>query len=198
MSNLRMQWERAATAEVLGSVWLRRIVAVFAFATLTALAAFAEVRIPGTHVPITLQTLFVSLAGVLLGPRLGAAAMMTYVMAGAAGMPVFSGGAFGLAHLFGPTGGYLLAFPPAAFVTGALADRINARGWLGTLRLTMAILLGTAVVFAGGAAQLAALTGDAALAIRLGVLPFVAGDIVKVVLAVLIARRIRGRVRRLV
>jgi biotin transport system substrate-specific component len=198
MTNMRMQLERLATVEVIGSVWQRRVLTVIAFAVMTALAAFAELRLPGTQVPITLQTLFVSLAGVLLGPRLGASAMMTYVMAGAAGMPVFAGGGFGLAHLFGPTGGYLLAFAPAAYVTGVLADRVDARSWLGTARLAVAIFLGTLVVFLGGAAQLAAMTGDVGMAIRLGVLPFLLGDVVKVLLAVLIARRLRERVRRLV
>jgi biotin transport system substrate-specific component len=197
MTNLRLQLRRVATAEAIGDVRLRRLLAVIAFAVMTAFAAFAAVRIPGVPVPITLQTLFVSLAGLLLGPRLGAVAMMTYVMAGAAGLPVYAGGALGVAYLFGPTGGYLLAFPLAAYVTGVLVDRTNTRGWLGALRMTVAVFAGTLVVFAGGFAQLAALTGDPAMALRVGVLPFLFGDIVKVVLAVVIARRLGSRVRRL-
>jgi biotin transport system substrate-specific component len=198
MTNLRLQAQRAATVEVVGNIWVRRVLAVIAFAVMTGLAAFAEVRLPGIPVPVTLQTIFVSLAGVLLGPALGASAMMTYVLAGAAGLPVFAGGAFGLPYLFGPTGGYLLAFAPAAYVTGVLADRVDPRGLIGALRLAVAIFLGTAVVFAGGAAQLAILTGDPALAIRLGVLPFIAGDVVKVFVTLLVARRLGDRVRRLV
>lgn len=197
MTNLRLQLRRVATAEAIGDVRLRRLLAVIAFAVMTALAAFAAVRIPGVPVPITLQTLFVSLAGLLLGPRLGAVAMLTYVMAGAAGLPVYAGGALGVAYLFGPTGGYLLAFPLAAYVTGVLVDRTNTRGWLGALRMTVAVFAGTLVVFAGGFAQLAALTGDPAMALRVGVLPFLFGDVVKVVLAVVIARRLGSRVRRL-
>jgi biotin transporter BioY len=74
-------------------------------------------------VPVSLQTLVVLLSGMLLGPRLGAAAQTAYLMAGAAGLPVFAAG-LGVAYLFGPTGGYLLAFPAAA-----LTWRIAARGW---------------------------------------------------------------------
>jgi biotin transport system substrate-specific component len=198
MANVKTQLQRLAHADIGGGVWPRRILAVIAFAVMTALAAFAEVRQPGTQVPLTLQTLFVSLSGVLLGPTLGASAMMAYVMAGAAGLPVFAGGAFGLPYLLGPTGGYLLAFAPAAYVTGVLADRVEPHGWIGTLRLGSAIFLGTLVVFAGGVAQLTALTGDPGMAVRLGVLPFLVGDVVKVLLAVLIARRLRARIRRLV
>lgn len=198
MTNLRLTAQRAAAVEVVGNIWVRRVLAVIAFAVMTALAAFAEIRLPGIPVPITLQTLFVSLAGVLLGPTLGASAMMAYVMAGAAGLPVFAGGAFGLPYLFGPTGGYLLAFAPAAYVTGVLADRVDGRGVVAGLRLGVAIFLGTLVVFAGGAAQLALLTGDATMAIRLGVLPFIAGDVVKVLVALLVALRLRRRMRRLV
>jgi biotin transport system substrate-specific component len=196
MANSRLL-QRLATAEAIGNVRLRRFVAVIAFAVLTALAAFMAVRIPGMPVPITLQTLFVSLAGLLLGPRLGAMAKATYVTAGAAGLPVFAGGALGFAYLFGPTGGYLLAFPLAAYVTGTLVDRTDTRGWLGALRMTVAVFIGTLVVFAGGFAQLAALTGDPAMALRVGVLPFLFGDVVKVVLAVVIARRLGSPIRRL-
>lgn len=194
MSNRLLQLQRVATLEVVGSRNARRAVALTAFVVATALAAFAEVRLPGIPVPITLQTLFVSLAGLLLGPRLGAAAMAAYVTAGAAGLPVFAGGAFGLPYLFGPTGGYLLAFPLAAYVTGVLAARVPFDGGvLNTLRLLVAVFLGTLVVFAGGAAQLAALIGDPVLAVKLGVLPFLAGDVVKVGVAVLVAARIRRR-----
>jgi biotin transport system substrate-specific component len=194
MSNRLLQLRRVATLEVVGSPNARRVLAVSAFAIATALAAYAEVRLPGIPVPVTLQTLFVSLAGLLLGPQLGAAAMAAYVMAGAAGMPVFAGGALGLPYLFGPTGGYLLAFPLAAYVTGTLAARVPFDGGvISTLRLLAAVFLGTVVVFAGGAAQLAALTGDPARAVQLGVLPFLAGDVVKVCVAVLVAGRIRRR-----
>jgi biotin transport system substrate-specific component len=194
MSNRMLQMRRAATLEVVEHVNTRRALAVVAFAVMTGLSAYAEVRLPGIPVPVTLQTLFVSLAGLMLGAQLGAVAMAMYVTAGAAGLPVFAGGALGLPYLFGPTGGYLLAFPLAAYVTGALAARVPADGnALNVVRLWVAVLLGTLVVFAGGAAQLAALIGDPVRAVQLGVLPFLVGDVVKVSAAVLIAGRLRSR-----
>lgn len=177
---------------------VRQGVGVVTFALLTALGAYAEVRVPGLVVPVTLQTLVVSLAGALLGARLGAASQAVYLLAGAFGAPVFAGGALGVGHLMGPTGGYLLAFPLAAAVTGWLVSgKLDAPGVAGWLRLAFAILLGTFVVFVGGAAQLALLTGDAGNAVRLGVLPFLAGDVLKVIAATLVARRFGSRARTL-
>lgn len=172
----------------------RRTAAVLLFAVLTAIGAAIEIPIPGSPVPVTMQTLIVSLSGLLLGPMLGAASQIVYVMAGAVGAPVFSGGDFGIAHLLGPTGGYLLAFPVAAAVTGRLAGRSPAT-WnvLAATRLGIAIFLGTVVIFAGGYAQLALLTGDSVRAFQLGVLPFIAGDIVKVLAALAVAIRYRNR-----
>jgi len=172
----------------------RRTAAVLLFAVLTGISAAVAVPLPGTPVPVTLQTMIVSLAGVLLGPMLGAASQIAYVMAGAIGAPVFSGGAFGIGHLMGPTGGYILAFPVAAAVTGRLAGDIPSKWTVGHIaRLGLAIFLGTVVIFAGGAAQLALLTGDVGGAIELGVLPFIIGDIVKVVAALVVGVRFRAR-----
>ena len=93
------------------------------FAALTA--AGAQIEIPNSPVPFTLQTLFVLLSGALLGPRLGTVSMLAYLGAGAAGLPVFSSFGFGVARLLGPTGGYLLAFPAAAFVAGSLSGSVR-------------------------------------------------------------------------
>ena len=90
------------------------------FSLLTALAA--QIVIPIGLVPITGQTFAVLLTGALLGSRLGAFAMIAYLIEGASGLPFFAGGMAGLAHLLGPTGGYLIAFPAAAFITGAFAE----------------------------------------------------------------------------
>jgi biotin transport system substrate-specific component len=183
---------RTVVAEAVTGRWSRRLTAVIAFAVLTGISAVIEVRIPGTPVPVTLQTMIVSLAGVLLGPWLGAASQALYLSAGALGAPVFAGGGFGVAHLLGPTGGYLLAFPLAAAVTGWLAGPPR-KGVGPLLRLGIAIALGTLVIFGGGAAQLTLLTGDASAAVRLGVLPFLLGDAFKVLAALLVAWRYRAR-----
>ncbi|HEU5210399.1 MAG TPA: biotin transporter BioY [Longimicrobiales bacterium] len=193
MTQILLTARRAAALEVVPNRNARRVFAVAVFVMLTALGAYAAVPMPGSAVPVTLQTLFVSLAGVLLGARLGAVAMTTYVLIGLMGAPVFSLGFGGPAVLLGPTGGYLLAFPLAAAVTGMLAPRRDATSPLATLRLGVAILLGTFVVFAGGFAQLALLLGDPLRAFAVGVVPFLIGDVVKTLLALLIARRLRNR-----
>jgi biotin transport system substrate-specific component len=192
MNHVLTQIRRAAHVEVLTSVPARRVFAVMTFALLTAFSAHVSAPLPGTAVPVSLQTLVVLMSGLLLGPALGAAAQTAYLMAGAAGLPVFAAG-LGLPYLFGPTGGYLLAFPAAAAVAGAVA--VHARG--GAFRqvavLSLACVLATLTVYAGGTAQLTLLTGDAAGAVRMGVLPFLVGDLAKLVIAVVLALRIRRR-----
>jgi biotin transport system substrate-specific component len=194
MSDVRMQSERLGILDAVPHRTTRHVVVVVFFALLTTASAYVEVRLPFTPVPLTFQTLVVSLAGVLLGARLGAASQALYVAVGALGAPVFSGGAGGIVHLMGPTGGYLLSFPLAAAVTGMLAARVRSdRTLVDGIRLFVAILLGTFVVFIGGASQLALLTGDLGRAIRLGVLPFLLGDVLKVSAALLLARRYRRK-----
>lgn len=207
MAEFLLQLRKLAALEPLTGRTARRAAAVMTFALLTALGAYAAVPLPGNHVPVTLQGLVVILAGALLGPRLGAASQVAYLMAGALGAPVFSGGAAGLAWLFGPTGGYLLAFPAAAALTGAVAGgavagaaggagarrAANGRARLGaTVRLAAACALGVALILVGGTAQLALLGGGLERAIALGVVPFLVGDGLKVVAAILIASRLRG------
>jgi biotin transport system substrate-specific component len=168
----------------------RRVVAVVAFAVLTALAARLSVPLPGL-VPVTMQTLAVTLAGALLGPYLGAASQVLYLLAGISGLPVFAMGS-GFAYLFGPTGGYLLSYPLAAALTGVLAGRTADPSFMrGFLRIAIAMLLASALTLALGAAQLTLLTGDAQRALRVGVLPFIIGDLLKVALGALIAQRAR-------
>src|SRR5437660_10451999 len=100
--------------------WTRSVGLVFAFSLLTALAA--QFVIPIGPVPITGQTFAVLLTGALLGSRLGAMAMIAYLFEGASGVPFFFGCTGGMPHLVGPAGGYLMAFPAAAFITGAFAE----------------------------------------------------------------------------
>jgi biotin transport system substrate-specific component len=175
-----------ATSGALAVPSLRaRALAALAGALAVALAAQVAVPLPGTPVPLTLAPLAVVLVGGLLGARLGAAALATYLVMGAAGWPVFApAGLPGAARLFGPTGGYLLAYPAAA----ALAGLVTARGasWL---RVLAAPALGLLAIYAGGAAQLYVLTGSAPLTLALGAAPFVAGDVLKVGVAALVLRR---------
>ncbi|WP_448594414.1 biotin transporter BioY [Thermoflexus hugenholtzii] len=152
---------------------------------LTALMARVEIPLPFTPVPITGQTFAVLLVGAALGSRRGALSMAVYLLEGALGLPVFAGGAAGLARLRGPTGGYLIGFIAAAFVTGWLAER----GWDRRPATTaLAMLAGNAVIYLFGLPWLAWFVGGLLGpkgALALGLLPFVPGDLLKLLLATL-------------
>src|SRR5437867_10143464 len=168
------------------SLTLRRALAVAFGTALVAAAAQVAVPLPGTPVPMTLQPLAVLLVGGMLGPGLGAASLILYLLLGAAGLPVFTPiGLPGAARLIGPTGGYLLAYPVAAFAVGRLIGKGDSTR---TARVALAALAGLALIHLGGLAQLLILTGSAAQAARLGTLPFVAGDLGKLAIAVLVLR----------
>jgi biotin transport system substrate-specific component len=192
MADVFVQARKAAKAQVIQNTTARRVLAVLIFAVLTALGAHIAVPVPGTQVPITMQTLFVTLAGAMLGPYLGAASQVMYLLAGIAGAPVFAMGS-GFAYLFGPTGGYLLSYPLAAALTGVLCGRDRSTGARAFMRVALAMLIASALILALGWAQLALLTGNADRALRLGVLPFIIGDLLKVALGALIAVRLRPR-----
>jgi biotin transport system substrate-specific component len=166
------------------SLAARRSLVVVLGAALVAVAAQIAVPRPGTPVPMTLQPLAVLLVGGLLGAELGAGSLILYLVLGAAGLPVFTPyGLPGLARLLGPTGGYLLAYPVAAFAVGKIAGDGRRLG-----RLALGVASGLALIHVGGAAQLLILSGDPGLALRLGTLPFLGGDLVKLVIAVLLLK----------
>jgi len=160
------------------SITLRRTVGIGLGALCVAVAAQVTVPVPMNPVPMTLQPLAVLAVGGLLGASGGLAALVTYLGLGVAGLPVFAGGSGGIVHLMGPTGGYLLAFPLAAGLVGALVGQR-----FGVLRVLAACALGMVVIHVGGVAQLALLTGDPARAFRIGFVPFLSGDLLKVGIA---------------
>jgi biotin transporter BioY len=159
--------------------WTRSVGLVFSFSLLMALSA--QILIPIGPVPITGQTFVVLLTGALLGSRLGAMAMIVYLMEGASGLPFFSGGHGGLGHLLGPTGGYLVAFPAAAFITGAFAEHDWDRRFLTAVA---AMAIGSVVIMLSGWTWFALVTNTPlTVAFQLTVLKFIPGDIIKIVLA---------------
>jgi len=168
----------------------RRLIEITVGALLVAAAAQVAVPVPFSPVPMTLQPLAVLVVGGLLGAPGGVAALITYLALGVAGLPVFAGGSAGVWHLAGPTGGYLLAFPVAAGVTGALVGRSA-----GILQVLLACALGMVVIHVGGVAQLALLGGDPGLALRVGFVPFLTGDLLKVGLAAAVILGLRPKVR---
>ncbi len=158
------------------------IVLVIGGSLLIALCAQIAIPLPFSPVPITGQTLAVLLVGALLGSRRGGLCLLTYLVEGIAGLPVFAGGATGLAHLLGPAGGYLIGFTAAAYITGLLAER----GWDRRTETTLlAMLLGNAVIYAFGLPWLAFFAGVGRV-LPLGLYPFIAGDLLKSILAAML------------
>lgn len=177
-----------AVREVVTDRKLRIGLGVLAFVLATSFGAHVAIPLPGTAVPLTLQPLFIILAGAVLGPWGGAGAMASYLALGLSGAPVFSFGGGGLPWLMGPTGGYLVAAPAAAFLVGLLTQ-----GGAGRIRRATALTVGIGVLYLGGVSQLLLLTGqDLVTVLAIGVLPFVLGDLIKVLLALLILERFQS------
>ena len=164
--------------DLLPAVRFRDAALVVGGAALVGGLAQVSLHIPGTPVPVTGQTFGVLLAGAALGPRRAAASMALYVVAGVAGMPWFASGGAGMV---GASFGYLLAYPLAAAVVGALSSR---RGDRTPLRTALTMAAGSAVVYAVGVTWLATWAHlGAGAAIREGMVPFLAGDAVKLAAA---------------
>jgi biotin transport system substrate-specific component len=163
-----------------------RVAAVLFITAATAAAAQISVPLGFTPVPLVMQDMVVLLGGAALGSRLGMAAQLLYLAAGIAGLPVFAASPVlpqGPLRLLGPTGGYLLSYPVAAFLTGYLAERgLDRRYWTSVL----AMAAGLVVIFAFGVTWLALLARPAAvgfeLALRNGFYPFLLGDVFKIFL----------------
>jgi biotin transport system substrate-specific component len=181
------------TREIIIGASARKVLGVGLFFMLTTLGAFVRIPLPWTPVPVTLQTLFVLLGGLALGGGLGSLSGLAYLGIGAMGLPIFAGAAGGLGVLAGPTGGYLIAFPIASWVVGRAAGR--EAGWL---RASLAVLLGTLVIYILGAGNLAIILNcGPGKAFQLGVLPFVVGDALKAALALGLYQGCRARLKEL-
>src|SRR2546425_12927515 len=216
MTDLALGVRRAA--------WGARVLAVVLGAVLVALAAQVSIPLPGTPVPMTLQPMAVLLVGGLLGARLGALSMILYLAMGAAGLPVFTPSPLllpGSGRLFGQTGGYLLAYPIAAYAVGALLTPgrrpgenppvtpgrrpgenppvtpghrpgVSRTEWV---RTALAVLTGLVLIHLGGLAQLLILTGNLSAAARFGTLPFLLGDLVKIAVLVPVLAKLTPTIR---
>ena len=187
-----------------------RIGAVVLGAVLVALAAQVSIPLPGTPVPMTLQPMAVLLVGGLLGARLGALSVILYLAMGAAGLPVFTPSPLllpGIGRLFGQTGGYLLAYPIAAYAVGWLTQPVvpplrsaergsggedTGRRWA---RVALGVLAGLVLIHLGGLAQLAILTGNLSAAARFGTVPFLLGDLLKIAVLVPVLAKLTPTIR---
>lgn len=167
---------------------LRQVALVVGASIFVALCARIAIPLmPLTPVPLTVQNFAVVLVGLILGSRRGFAALMLYLLEGMSGLPVFSSGQAGPAHLFGVTGGFLLAYPFVAYVAGWMYERGNKS----FARAAVAGALAEAVLFAGGLAWLYAFTHSFAKAAYFGLYWFVAAEVIKVMAAAGIATRWR-------
>jgi len=165
---------------------IRSMVLASLFAALTAVGAL--IALPIGPVPIVLQNFFVMLMALLLGPRWGLAGMGAYLLAGALGLPVFAGGTSGLARFAGPTGGYLVGYLPCVAIIGW----ISAKGRGHRVIDALAMVCGTAALYACGVSWLKFVTGMTwGKAVTVGVVPFLPGDIAKIIAAVLVIKSLR-------
>ena len=151
---------------------------ILGFSILTVFAA--QVSIPIKPVPFTLQTMLVVLSGAFLGARNGAISQLSYLAAGAIGLPVFANFNLGIAVLFGPTGGYLIAFPIAAYVVGKIIEQNKS-----LLAIASAMILGTLLILLSGALYLSLFFGgNFSEAFKAGVLIFTVWDVIKISAAI--------------
>ncbi len=164
----------------------RDMVRISLFASLTVIGGYITVPLPLGLVPLSLQTFFTYLSGVFLGPWLGAASQLIYLLLGCLNLPVFAGGAAGWAVLLGPTGGYLWAFVPASLVIGLMTRGRKQAWWL-----VLSLLAGTVIIYGLGLLQFTAVTGISwTRALWVGAAIFLPGDIIKIITVVLLTRKI--------
>ena len=167
---------------------MRQVAIVVCASAVIAVCARLMLPLPFTPVPLTLANFGVLLVGLTLGSKRGFAAAALYLGWGAMGMPVFAGPS-GIAQLLGPTAGYLWAYPVMAFVAGWIAER-GARSFTRNL---VGGIFGELVLFAGGISWLAVITHSWQYAAAFGLYPFVAAEVMKVMVAAAAARRLQSR-----
>ena len=182
-----METAETRQSVMIDAVWVRsgvsrEVALILGGSLLIALSAQLHLVLPFSPVPITGQTFAVLLLGALYGSKRGPATVVTYLALGVMGLPVFAGGALGVARLVGPTAGYLVGFLAAAFVVGLLSER----GWDRKPWTTAAsMIIGNGIIYATGVIWLSRFVGWQAV-LSTGFLPFLAGDALKIALATIL------------
>lgn len=162
------------------------------FAALIAACAFISIPVPGTPIPIVLQNMMVVLSGMLLGPVLGSASTVLFILAGILGLPVFSGGTGGIAKIMGPTGGFIIGYAIAALVAGLILGRPRLDGKKHIARIIIAAVCGFVVMYIPGVLHfMNSLEKTFSETMALCVIPYIPGDLIKMVLCILIAIPVR-------
>jgi len=175
--------------EIVVNKALCRTLGVLVFVVLTGLGAFVRIPLPFTPVPITLQTFFVLLSGAFLGSNLGAFTQLSYIFLGISGLPIFTGAGSGLAYLVGPTSGYLFGFILASFFIGRFIKASH------NLLFTFGLFcLGDLILLSCGVIWLKFILGyDIMKLLFIGFLPFLPGDLFKILVAAGLYSRLRSR-----
>jgi biotin transport system substrate-specific component len=180
----------ALRANIISNKTIDAVIGVTFFIIATTLGAYIRIPVPGTPVPITLQTFFVVLSGAVLGSRLGLFSQAGYILLGVIGLPVFQGYASGMAHVFGSTGGYLIGFMAASFLTGKMLEKDGRN----LLSVTASLAIGSVIIYTPGILWLMLLYRISFVnAIMIGVLPFFTIELVKVFLAAVVYSKISHR-----
>ncbi|MBP2650985.1 MAG: BioY protein [Firmicutes bacterium] len=163
------------------------------FAALTAVMSFIAIPLPFTPVPIVCQNLAVMLTGSILSARQAGWSMLIYLLLGAVGIPVFAGFSGGMGVILGPTGGFLISYLPAVILIALLKGASNQFWVLGLANF----IGGIGVVYLVGVPWLSVVTGmDLQKALIVGALPFIPGDVVKVVAATIIGAAVNKRLQK--
>lgn len=161
------------------------------FIALISVGAF--IAIPIGPVPIVLQNMFVLLTGLILPPAWAAGCLVIYLLMGFAGLPIFAGGTSGIGKVLGPTGGYLIAYLPAAFIVSIISSSSTKRS---IARDSVAVLIGTIIIYVVGIPWLKCVLGLTwGKTLAVGFYPFIIGVIIKMIAAVLIAKKLRPIVK---
>ncbi len=182
------------TIQKRNAVNVKEMTYIAIFTALIIIAGYIQIPLPFTPVPITLQTMAVMLAGLLLSPRQAGLSMVIYVLIGAIGLPVFAGGHGGLDVIVGPTGGYLISWIPAAILVSLMKG--NSENLLRAV--VSAFVGGIVLVYAMGVPWLAFSTGmSLEKAITVGAIPFIAGDVFKLVLAMMVYFPVSRQLKRI-
>lgn len=184
--------EAVLKKEVITNKQLCRVIGISIFIALIALGAFVRINLIFSPVPITLQTLFVLLAGALLGTRLGGITLVSYIILGALGLPIFTGAASGIAYLFGPTAGYLAGFILAAVFLGNSIKYAKNN----LLSVFLLFCLADFILLACGVVWLKVLFGYSINKLLLiGLVPFIPGDLIKAAVASVVYFNLKARVQ---
>lgn len=187
-----ISYEGVFRKEIISNKVATYAMGVTTFVLLTTLGAYAKIYLPFTPVPITLQTLFVLLSGAILGRNFGALSQAIYILLGCIGIPVFANYGSGFSYLLGPTGGYLIGFVFASYISGMLFSYKSKN----FLKIIAVMIFSTIIIYTLGLIQLNNWCKCGwEKTFQMGFVPFISGDIAKLIFAGIIFGKYQIRIR---